>query len=1271
MPTRSDAARSKPVGRPHRHPNDSRLEAPRFVSQAVLALWLACAVPLTVSVKPAHGSTYPITRFDNLQGLIVDEVFQDSRGYIWLATLSGIWRGQRDGFQPISSPTAADPHIPVPTRWGHNARGFLEDDDGTLWIATDRGLLAIDMISLAPRPVPQPLDSRNVRCLHRDGTGRMWAGTTQGLFYWQPAASAAAQEVESTRRYIIFSIAQGDGDTLWLGANEAVLHVVDGHVERLLEDKVGDGPVCVFRASDGALWVGLRRPGGLFQLRDERWIQYKPADGLHDDDVNTIAEAPTGDMWFGTENGAYRYAEGRFVPIGRHEGLENTDIHSVLIDEEHQVWFGTFGSGACHLRSPYVRIYGSNEGLVHPMVTALGDDGAGHLIVGTIDGAGVFDPDRDRIVATEPNDQLRAVCLCEPHDVWLAGQRVVWRMGDPRSRIPMPAEVTCLGHNTAGQLLAGTVDGLYAVDGAGPRRVDLPTRKKHMWITSILATPDGWLYVTSKDGIVRRSAGEWDWALRDVSVFGLDQAPDGTIWVGTDATLQAYPPDFAPPTPIHTLATGQVDRVLCQDGTVWGGTGQGLLRVRDGRPIWFTRVDGLPSDDVRCLGRGKGGELYVGTTHGLARLDTDRLAPCLAPPRVGLEYWYAGETSGPSRDGVLRIPYVNQDLLLRAFCLGWRSAVGVQFQFRLDGRNTQWSEPTGNNFRRFSQLAPGTYTVRAKAVNANGVESRTAAALTFHVVPPFWREPWFVALASALLVVIAWMIVTLHRRRQQLHAEQRRGEALIRESEARYRLLAEHASDVISRHDLNGTYRYASPACRGLFGCQPDHLVGQALWDPVIPEDQDAVRERYHATKDIDASTPFVYRVRRADGAVRWVESKSQLVCDPLSGGPAERVVVTRDVTARHVAEDALRRSEDRLRRAIDNAPVMVNAFDDDRTLVFWNRECERVTGYAADEVVGNPKALELLYPDKAYRDRMIAEWRRRGDDFRDWEWHVTCKDGTEKIVAWTHQATRFPIPGWAHWGVGLDVTDQKRAQELVRLRQAELAHVSRLSTMGEIATELAHELNQPLAAVANYATGCVRRIEAGTHIDILLNPLGQIVSQANRAADVIRRVREFARKRDPQVSRININELAAESVDFVDYAAKMHGVSIRLIQEPQLPPVEVDAIQIQQVLLNLLFNAIDAMKERADAPRELHVVLAQHDTRWARVTVKDTGPGLSPAVRERMFDPYFTTKSDGTGLGLAISNTIIQAHRGHLWADPCDGEGAVLHFTLPIQEVE
>jgi len=247
------------------------------------------------------------------------------------------------------------------------------------------------------------------------------------------------------------------------------------------------------------------------------------------------------------------------------------------------------------------------------------------------------------------------------------------------------------------------------------------------------------------------------------------------------------------------------------------------------------------------------------------------------------------------------------------------------------------------------------------------------------------------------------------------------------------------------------------------------------------------------------------------------------------------------------------------------------------------------------------------------------------------------------------------------------EIAERRRAEETARERQKDMDHVARLSILGEMASNLAHELNQPLGAITNYARGCTRRLEAGMGSpDELIEVTRAIAAQAERAGQIIARIRNFVRKRASLMEPMDINEAVRAAAALCEARARGDGISLTLSLADGLPPVLADSVQIEQVVLNLIKNALDAM---TGLPPDGGVtVRSGRDAEGqVEVLVADRGHGLPEEARHRLFDPFFTTKAEGMGLGLSICRTILESHGGHLWASDHPGGGVVMRFVLPV----
>ena len=351
-----------------------------------------------------------------------------------------------------------------------------------------------------------------------------------------------------------------------------------------------------------------------------------------------------------------------------------------------------------------------------------------------------------------------------------------------------------------------------------------------------------------------------------------------------------------------------------------------------------------------------------------------------------------------------------------------------------------------------------------------------------------------------------------------------------------------------------------------------------------------------------------------------------------------------------------------------NEAPLGLCHMDTNLRFLRCNEKLAEINGISAADHIG--RTLRDVVPEIAktmesvYRDVIES-----GEAVIDVEVTGTTAADPDKVRHFS--ACYYPIKSEDGVVIGVssivqDITERKRSEELLHQREANLAHFSRLSTMDEMAVGIAHELNQPLAAIMNFTGACRRRLRAGHGSDEdFAHSLERISSMAERAGHIIRRVKGLFRKREPQRSIADMNELIRDAVSLVMPEARFEGVEIKLELEEYLPPVKVDAIQIQQVLLNLIRNGIDAMRNAGNGRRVIVVETTAPDAENVEVAVADRGEGIDPTVRNHLFEPFVTSKAQGLGMGLSISRSIIDAHGGRLWVDKNGGPGVTFRFAL------
>lgn len=381
-------------------------------------------------------------------------------------------------------------------------------------------------------------------------------------------------------------------------------------------------------------------------------------------------------------------------------------------------------------------------------------------------------------------------------------------------------------------------------------------------------------------------------------------------------------------------------------------------------------------------------------------------------------------------------------------------------------------------------------------------------------------------------------------------------------------------------------------------------------------------------------------------------------------------VALRRQARRRRAFEQALR-SETAFRRAMeDSAIVGLRARTLDGRVLYVNKAFCDMVGYPADAIIGRKPPMPYWIPEESDTTMRMHQAAITGAaPSQGYELRWRRSDG-QVIEVLTYEAPLIDADGrQAGWmGSVLDITDRKRTEEQARQQQDKLQQTARLIAMGEMASTLAHELNQPLAAIASYAAGCLNRATGEATPDAeMVSALQRLGQQAQRAGVIIRRVHEFVRKSDPVLQPCRIAEVLRDSVEFIAADARKRGIRLQLDIGDDAALVTADRILIEQVMLNLMRNGIEAMSQIEVAGRELTVTL-QHRGAEVVITVGDRGPGVAPDIRERLFTAFVTTKAEGMGMGLNICRTIVELHRGRLWHEADPQGGSRFCFTLPLQ---
>jgi PAS domain S-box-containing protein len=448
-----------------------------------------------------------------------------------------------------------------------------------------------------------------------------------------------------------------------------------------------------------------------------------------------------------------------------------------------------------------------------------------------------------------------------------------------------------------------------------------------------------------------------------------------------------------------------------------------------------------------------------------------------------------------------------------------------------------------------------------------------------------------------------------------------------------------------------------------IFGFNPENgpPAFEQLLQRTHPEDRAKWKEAIDRAIDRKSDYEVEFRILPPNATTKYIHTVGHPVLN-ASGDLVQFVGSSTDITERKRAEHATRL----LAAIVESSHDAIVSKSLNGVITSWNKGAERLFGYAAEEAVGQNITL-IIPPERRDEERMIVEQLTRGERVDHFETVRMRKDGTLLDVS----LTISPMKDASGRVVGAsklarDITERKRAEEALRQAQTDLAHASRLTTMGEFTASLAHEVKQPIAAVVTDADTCVRWITRDEPDLIEAREAAwRIVKDAKRASEIINRIRLLFKKGTPQRELVDVNEVAREMIVLLGDEASRHSISVRTELAEGLPHVIGDRVQLQQVLMNLIVNGVDAMHE-VDGPRELLIKSQPAENNELLLSVSDTGVGLPRHQADQIFNAFFTTKTHGTGMGLRISRSIVESHGGHLWAVDDPPRGARFCFTLP-----
>jgi len=508
----------------------------------------------------------------------------------------------------------------------------------------------------------------------------------------------------------------------------------------------------------------------------------------------------------------------------------------------------------------------------------------------------------------------------------------------------------------------------------------------------------------------------------------------------------------------------------------------------------------------------------------------------------------------------------------------------------------------------------------------------------------------------------------------------RQEEQELKRSESHKATILDSSPDCVVAIDQEGCITEFNPAAEQTFGHRRKDVLGRRLDDVIIPP---SLREKHR--------TGFARYLSTGESKVLGRRLEMTALCADGREIPVELTITRmpqegplaftghiRDITERKRSEDALRlahaqvvRSEERWRSIFENSAVGVALADLNGRFIATNPVFQKMLGYTEDELQ-RLTFLDITHEEHVEEKRMLIgellEGKRKQYQI---EKQYRRKDGQPvwvrnnvSVVPGTDRVPRFLM------ALSEDITQGKQSEEALAKARSELAKVASITSLGVLTASIAHEVNQPLSGIITNASTCLRMLSADPpNIDGARETVRRTIRDGNRASDVITRLRTLYSKKEPSPESMDLNEVTREVIAISLTEIERNGVTLRHELADDLPQIIGDRIQLQQVILNLFRNATDAMSAIDDRPRELLLRSERDEGNQVRLSVKDSGVGLTPQAADKIFQAFYTTKTDGMGIGLSVSRSIIEAHHGRLWATPNDGPGCTFSFAIPYTQ--
>jgi PAS domain S-box-containing protein len=1201
-------------------------------------------------------------------------MLQDHDDYLWVGTFGGLARFDGERFRVFGS-------AEMPGLGSASIISLYESRSGALWIgAAGGGITRLDHGVAITYTERDGLPSGFINSIRGDAEGNVWGQTSGGLARFA-GAKWEAYPTHRGRAVREFYLQARDGSMWFRNGREVMRFGADGSFATLTFPE--PSVFLVHEARDGSVWIGVRDQYRLVRYAQGAFSDVPlPPIGQRElaawvpEYRLAVAEDTDGELLLITPAGLVRTVGGKLSPPVSlrlpTNGSELPKVRSLLVDREGNVWVGMIGTGLVRLRPAPLTAFGRDEGLSDSSFNAVFQDREGRI--------------------------------------WLGGDLLYWFDGHRFHRFPGVTDVAAIAQTRDGDLWFGGYGGLYRCRSGGLThfQVDAPLvnviyedREGTLWIGGGAEERPGGLY--------RFREGKWD---QIPGIFGVHQIiedRDGSLLAaGRDGLFQVRGGKAIPYQ--HNQSVRPIANIYQEStGTFWLATyGRGLFRLRDGQLKAVTTKDGLPNNlllgvledgksnlwfssnqnifrlslkelsdfadgkissvlpvsygieegmrSSECNGGSPGvwktgdGRIWFPSVRGVVAIDP--AAGSRLPPPVVLEEAWANQLM-LARDGQTSATPGNNTFDFRFTALSFSAPEKLRFKYRLEPFDKDWVDAGTRRTAHYTNMPPGEYSFHVIAANGYGVWNDRGVNVRFVLRPHFYQTNWFYALCGVFFLALLWAAYQFR----------------IRQLQRKFKQLQD-VIDTIPAYVWSclpdGYLDLINQRLREFMGQSFGQAVGRNWEEAFHPEDRAHFLEAWHAAVASGEAMECEARLRRADGQYRWSLIRNAPLHDK-TGKIVKWYGTGTDIDDRKGAEETLRESEVRFRTFVDHATDAFFLIGDRGEVLDVNRQACESVGYSREELIG--MTTRDFDPDA---DDALLQWIGGQLDAGvvcTFESHHRQKDGTV-----------FPVevrvrPFWQgsrrlSLALARDITDRRRAEEergSLRQLEADLAHINRVSMMGELAASIAHEVNQPLSGIVSNGSACLRWLAGDPpNVEEVREAVRDIVRDGKRAGEVIARIRALTKRTSPPSEELDVNETIREVLAIAGDEAKRENVVFRTQFADNLLPVSGDRIQLQQVVLNLVMNGMEAMSSVGERARQLLISTRSIDPDQVQVTVEDSGVGLDPSTTARIFEPFFTTKSGGMGMGLSISRSILQNHGGRLWATLNNGPGTSFHFTLP-----